>query len=185
MGNGLKSLPVSFRIFTVANLRLCGIPFIRGFYSKDLILEDRHSYHFCQVQFAFISPPRAKSSSEDTHTTLLLIVSLKLVCPVRSHTVLSFPCQFTGSSPHSHASSSIRSEPRTRRTCIYMYVVQDVRKWRHLRRHALHLYLMTLPLTRAGGRREHWSGRETVAVVVQSVQCSLRSLCSLLPYQVH
>jgi hypothetical protein len=30
MGNGLKSLPVSFRIFTVANLRLCGIPFIRG-----------------------------------------------------------------------------------------------------------------------------------------------------------
>jgi NADH-ubiquinone oxidoreductase chain 5 len=39
MGNGLKSLPVAFRIFTVANLRLCGIPFIRGFYSKDLILE--------------------------------------------------------------------------------------------------------------------------------------------------
>jgi NADH:ubiquinone oxidoreductase subunit 5 (subunit L)/multisubunit Na+/H+ antiporter MnhA subunit len=38
MGNGLKSLPVSFRIFTVANLRLCGIPFLRGFYSKDLIL---------------------------------------------------------------------------------------------------------------------------------------------------
>jgi NADH-ubiquinone oxidoreductase chain 5 len=39
MGNGLKRFPVSFRIFTVANLRLCGIPFIRGFYSKDLILE--------------------------------------------------------------------------------------------------------------------------------------------------
>jgi NADH-ubiquinone oxidoreductase chain 5 len=39
MGNGLKSLPLSLRIFTVANLRLCDIPFIRGFYSKDLILE--------------------------------------------------------------------------------------------------------------------------------------------------
>ncbi len=39
MGNGLKSLLLSFRIFTVANLRLCGFPFIRGIYSKDLILE--------------------------------------------------------------------------------------------------------------------------------------------------
>lgn len=39
MGAASKYLPSSIRIFLVANLRLCGIPFISGFFSKDLILE--------------------------------------------------------------------------------------------------------------------------------------------------
>jgi NADH-ubiquinone oxidoreductase chain 5 len=39
MGGGIKILPVSVRIFFVANIRLCGVPFITGFFSKDLILE--------------------------------------------------------------------------------------------------------------------------------------------------
>jgi NADH-ubiquinone oxidoreductase chain 5 len=39
MGLGATFLPLTMRIFTTANLRLCGIPFIAGFYSKDLILE--------------------------------------------------------------------------------------------------------------------------------------------------
>jgi len=32
-------MPFTLRIFIVANLSLCGLPFIAGFYSKDLILE--------------------------------------------------------------------------------------------------------------------------------------------------
>jgi len=32
-------IPITFRVATVANLRLCGLPFLRGFYSKDTILE--------------------------------------------------------------------------------------------------------------------------------------------------
>merc|ERR1711863_230996 len=32
-------IPVTFRVIMVANLSLCGLPFLRGFYSKDLILE--------------------------------------------------------------------------------------------------------------------------------------------------
>merc|ERR1712055_858834 len=32
-------IPITFSVITVANLRLCGLPFLRGFYSKDIILE--------------------------------------------------------------------------------------------------------------------------------------------------
>jgi len=35
----LAYTPLTFSILMVANLRLCGIPFLRGFYSKDIILE--------------------------------------------------------------------------------------------------------------------------------------------------
>lgn len=39
MGGGALSLPATLGVFFVANLRLCGAPFMTGFYSKDLILE--------------------------------------------------------------------------------------------------------------------------------------------------
>nr|YP_009918955.1 NADH dehydrogenase subunit 5 [Potamophylax latipennis]QMP96535.1 NADH dehydrogenase subunit 5 [Potamophylax latipennis] len=39
MGNSVKFMPLTCSIFNVANLALCGLPFLTGFYSKDLILE--------------------------------------------------------------------------------------------------------------------------------------------------
>nr|QYA18180.1 NADH dehydrogenase subunit 5 [Isoscelipteron pectinatum] len=39
LGSILKSLPLTVTCMNVANLALCGIPFLAGFYSKDLILE--------------------------------------------------------------------------------------------------------------------------------------------------
>lgn len=36
---GRGGLPITLRILAVANISLCGVPFITGFYSKDLILE--------------------------------------------------------------------------------------------------------------------------------------------------
>ena len=39
MSRGGCFMPFTLRIFITANLRLCGLPFMAGFYSKDLILE--------------------------------------------------------------------------------------------------------------------------------------------------
>lgn len=39
MSRGACFIPFTLRMFMTANLRLCGLPFIAGFYSKDLILE--------------------------------------------------------------------------------------------------------------------------------------------------
>jgi len=39
MGNTTIQLPVATRCVTLANIALCGFPFIAGFYSKDLIIE--------------------------------------------------------------------------------------------------------------------------------------------------
>lgn len=39
IGSKSKSLPLSITFINIANLRLCGFPYMSGFYSKDLILE--------------------------------------------------------------------------------------------------------------------------------------------------
>ena len=39
IGNLCRIIPLTTVCFNVANLALCGIPFLAGFYSKDLILE--------------------------------------------------------------------------------------------------------------------------------------------------
>jgi len=39
IGTGKRFIPLILSIIMVANLSLCGLPFLRGFYRKDLILE--------------------------------------------------------------------------------------------------------------------------------------------------
>lgn len=39
MGNVTNQMPVATRCVTLANIALCGFPFIAGFYSKDIIIE--------------------------------------------------------------------------------------------------------------------------------------------------
>ena len=39
IGSIILNIPIIRSIINIANLRLCGLPFLRGFYSKDIILE--------------------------------------------------------------------------------------------------------------------------------------------------
>jgi NADH:ubiquinone oxidoreductase subunit 5 (subunit L)/multisubunit Na+/H+ antiporter MnhA subunit len=39
MGNITNQIPVASRCITLANLALIGLPFMAGFYSKDIIIE--------------------------------------------------------------------------------------------------------------------------------------------------
>nr|ATU07037.1 NADH dehydrogenase subunit 5 [Echmepteryx hageni] len=57
MGGLTKQLPMVGVFFNVSNLSLCGIPFLSGFYSKDLILElvSMSNLNFISYLFFFIS----------------------------------------------------------------------------------------------------------------------------------
>lgn len=44
IGNIFKQIPLTTTCLTIANLALCGRPFLRGFYSKDLIIESTLFY---------------------------------------------------------------------------------------------------------------------------------------------
>ena len=39
MGNLSEQIPLTITCLNIANIALCGLPFIAGFYSKDLIIE--------------------------------------------------------------------------------------------------------------------------------------------------
>lgn len=54
MGHSGVSMPVTFAILMAANIRLCGLPFLRGFYSKDLILEVIFSFEIGLVFFLVV-----------------------------------------------------------------------------------------------------------------------------------
>nr|YP_009654843.1 NADH dehydrogenase subunit 5 [Placosternum urus]QCI09410.1 NADH dehydrogenase subunit 5 [Placosternum urus] len=50
MGNLVYSLPFTCSCFCISNLSLCGFPFLSGFYSKDLVLEQMcYSYYNCYI----------------------------------------------------------------------------------------------------------------------------------------
>merc|ERR1712029_1323843 len=48
----LNVIPVTFRVITVANLRLCGLPFLRGFYSKVIIISTTRLFIFTIIMIA-------------------------------------------------------------------------------------------------------------------------------------
>nr|YP_009654752.1 NADH dehydrogenase subunit 5 [Caystrus obscurus]QCI09306.1 NADH dehydrogenase subunit 5 [Caystrus obscurus] len=57
MGNMIKTLPFTCSCFCISNLSLCGFPFLSGFYSKDMILENMtyNYYNFYLYLLFFMS----------------------------------------------------------------------------------------------------------------------------------
>lgn len=51
IGSLILTIPLTSSVFIVANLSLCGIPFLAGFYSKDLILESSVFLNFNVLMF--------------------------------------------------------------------------------------------------------------------------------------
>nr|YP_007317384.1 NADH dehydrogenase subunit 5 [Corallianassa coutierei]AGA56161.1 NADH dehydrogenase subunit 5 [Corallianassa coutierei] len=101
MGSLTKSLPLTLMCLNTANLALCGMPFLAGFYSKDLILETAFSNNINLIAFilfaaatgltvaysfrltfmsltkSFSMPPLSNSSDKSiTMTTPMLVLSL-------------------------------------------------------------------------------------------------------------
>jgi NADH-ubiquinone oxidoreductase chain 5 len=80
IGNLTKQIPVAMSCITIANMALCGFPFIAGFYSKDIIMESAININtripililaifslgltsFYSIRFSIVSMWRTQSSA--------------------------------------------------------------------------------------------------------------------------
>nr|WDE24468.1 NADH dehydrogenase subunit 5 [Psyllaephagus sp.] len=54
MGNLIEFMPFSLMMFMISNFSLCGLPFLSGFYSKDLILEKLFMELFSLIFYLFL-----------------------------------------------------------------------------------------------------------------------------------
>ena len=80
----LSSMPVTSSIIMVANLSLCGLPFLRGFYSKDLILERLIIGGARPVLLLFIVAGTALTSAYSCRLSFLVSLSLSCSEPINS-----------------------------------------------------------------------------------------------------
>jgi len=88
MGQGLSTMPFTLGVLTAANLRLCGLPFTSGFYSKDLVLESLGT-RFANIFILLLAL---------IGTAFTVVYSVRLTSGV-------FPTLFTGE-PLGHASET-------------------------------------------------------------------------------
>jgi len=49
MGNSIKRLPITSSCILLSRISLCGFPFLAGFYSKDIIIENIIYYSFNNI----------------------------------------------------------------------------------------------------------------------------------------
>lgn len=82
IGNLQQQLPVTISIIFIANLALCGFPFLAGFYSKDLILESRLFFSNNSLIVSIIFIATLLTAAYSIRITLSRIVSPSLYSPL-------------------------------------------------------------------------------------------------------
>lgn len=73
IGNLTNQTPLLLRSITIANLALCGSPFLAGFYSKDIILEISTANQTNTIILALLFSSTSLTSAYSTRFILSLI----------------------------------------------------------------------------------------------------------------
>lgn len=80
MGNLIRQIPLTMSCLNIANMALCGLPFLSGFYSKDLIIEMSlyNNYRFIVVLLFIFATIMTAAYSVRLVFTGLLSINIRL-----------------------------------------------------------------------------------------------------------
>lgn len=82
IGNLTSQIPITISTITIANLSLCGFPFLSGFYSKDLIIESALFFNTNNLIIIIILLATILTTAYSARITLSSIITHSLRSPL-------------------------------------------------------------------------------------------------------